>query len=127
MITIIAIHNTDDKTAIADFFKSIVAQYSGEVPYEIISEDCECEIPNRVNEPSVDSKISITLPVNSLVLGNAWDKYIQHAIDNGIPRGGMGKTFPTWESCVIKWMGLTDRGHSGMFPELSVKLALATV
>lgn len=127
MITILAIHNTDDKTVIADFFKSINAQHSGTIPYEIISQDCDYEIPNRASEPSPESKITITLPTNSLVLGNSWDKYIQYALDNGLPKHHTGKIPPTWESCVVKWMNLTDRRHSGVFFEVSVKLALATV
>lgn len=126
MITIITVKNTDDKAAIADFFKSISAQHSGEFAYEVISQNYECEIPNRVNKPNADSKISITLPVNCVVLGNSWDKYIGYALENGIPQGGVGKTPPTWESCVIRWMNLMDRGHSGLFPELSVTFPLVT-
>jgi len=98
-----------------EFFKSLKAHHSGEVPYQVFAPD----------DDTPDGDIFITLADDSIVLGSSWDKYIKHALENGLPQYGQGKNFvPTWEGYVQRRMGLeARRPPSGFFPDLQVTLA----
>lgn len=98
-----------------EFFKSLSYHHSGEVPYQIFSPE----------DDSKDGSIFITLPDDSLVLGHGWDKYIKHALENGLPQYGQGKNFvPTWEGYVQRRMGLQSRRPpEGVFEDLKVIVA----
>lgn len=98
-----------------EFFKSLVVHHSGEVPYQTFGHD----------EETHDGDIFITLADDCIILGHAWDKYIKHAFDNGLPQHGLGKNFvATWEGYVQRRMGLESRRPPmGIFPDLKVELA----
>ena len=98
-----------------EFFKSIAAQHSGEVSYQIFS--YEDETP--------DGDIFIEISDDCIVLGNSWDKYIKLAVEQGLPQHGLGKNFvPTWEGYVQRRMGLESRRPPfGYFPDLKVTIA----
>lgn len=123
MITITVVQVTDDAE---DFFKSLAYSHSGEFPYEVVSPAYEFEIANRVDKKSKESVIDIYLPNNCLVLGNSWDKYIDYALKNGLPKHHLGSGELTWEDYVIRRMGLMAKNQSGIYPELKVELPLAT-
>lgn len=122
MITITVVHVSDDKNIVDDFFKSLSASHSGNYPYEIISQDYDCEIKNRVGEKSDSSSLNIYLPNNCLVLGNSWDRYVDYAITNGLPKHYEGKGELTWRDYIIRRMALMDRNGSGLFPDVTVEL-----
>lgn len=96
-----------------EFFKSLSYSHSGEVPYQVFPSEGNCP----------DGDIFITLSDDCLVLGSHWDKYIKHALENGLPQGGFGKNFvPTWEGYIQKKMGLQTRtAPEGIFPDLRVE------
>lgn len=98
-----------------EFFKSLKAQHSGEVPYQVFTPEDE----------TPDGDIFITISDDCLVLCHSWDKYIKHALDNGLPQHGLGKNFvPTWEGCIQRRMGLESRRPPfGVFPDLKVTVA----
>jgi len=98
-----------------EFFRSLAYSHSGEVPYQIFNSEDDIK----------DGNIFINLPDDILVLGNSWDKYIKHAIENGLPQYGMGKNYvPNWNDYVQKKMGLQSRRPpEGIFPDLNVVLA----
>lgn len=98
-----------------EFFKSLSYSHSGEVPYQVFSPEDDCP----------DGDIYITIPDDCLVLANSWDKYIKHALDNGLPKYGLGKDFiPNWGNYVQAKMGLQSRRPpEGFFPDLKVSIA----
>lgn len=98
-----------------EFFKSLDYSASKENIYQTFP----------VDEDVKDGDIFITLPDDCIILGNSWDKYIVHAIENGLPKGGFGKDYaPNWEGYVQRRMGLqTRRPPEGLFPDLKVELA----
>src|SRR5690349_18366111 len=97
MITIKVIPVAKNLQENLDFHRSILAQVSDKNNYEVISPE---------DEPSENSRITISLPDNCLVLGKDWDKYIQHALDNDLPKYNDpdGKTIylTTWNRYVIR-------------------------
>ena len=115
LITIIVIPRAKTEQEREEFFKSLEYSHSKEVPYQVFSPEEHCP----------DGDIHITLPDDCLVLGNSWDKYIKHAIDNGLPQYGRGKNYvPNWENYVQAKMGLQSRRPpEGIFPDLKVTLA----
>lgn len=129
MITFTLIHRSKTKQEYDEFLKSLSYSNSGENSFEVISDQdskmFEDGNIHRVSEPSADSKIHITLSDDCLVLGNAWDKYIKHALDNGLPQYGVGRDYvPEWTGFVQRKMGLqTRRPPEGLFPDLKVILA----
>lgn len=98
-----------------EFFKSLKYQHSGEVPYQVLPAE----------DVALDGDIFITLADDCLVLGPSWDRYIKHALTNGLPQYGQGKNFaPTWEGYVQRRMALQSRRPpEGFFPDLQVDLA----
>ena len=124
MITIQVVDNAKDDIEREDFFKSLSYSHAADSDkYEVISNVKMFEDKiTFVDAPSSDTDIIITLPMACLVLGNAWNKYIRFALDEGLPQYGMGKDFkPTWEGYVQRRMGLqTRRPPEGYFPELRV-------
>lgn len=98
-----------------EFLKSLSYSHSGTVPYQVFSLEDYCP----------DGDIHINMPDDCLVLGNAWDKYIMYALENGLPQGGIGKNYiPSWEGYIQRRMGLqTRRPPEGLFPDLKVILA----
>lgn len=98
-----------------EFFKSLEYSHGKEVPYQVFP----------IEEDIKDGDIFITLPDDCLVLSNSWDKYIKHAMDNGLPKYGIGENFsPNWNDYVQRHMGLqTRRPPEGLFPDLKVVLA----
>lgn len=127
MITITLIQVARDQSYVDDFLRSLSYSNSGENPYEVVSEkDSGIFAQNniaRVTAPSEGSRVNITLPNNCIVLGNSWDKYIIHALDNGLPKGGVGRELVDWPGYVKMKMNLTSRDQSGVFPEMKVELA----
>lgn len=132
MITIKRIHRAKTEQEFEEFIKSLVYSNSGENPFEMINNSvvigASQEIIDKiswVDNPSADSWLTIDLPDDCLVLGNAWDKYIKHALDNGLPQYGRGKNYvPNWENYVQTKMGLQSRRPpEGIFPDLKVTLA----
>jgi hypothetical protein len=119
MITIKVVPVAKHETHRQDFYKSIDAQASDKDSYEVIS---------LGETPDPNSCISIYLPDDCLVLGNSWDKYVLHALDNGLPQGDPERPecWMTWRMYVIRRLGLTDRNHSGIYPDLKVELPVAT-
>lgn len=97
-----------------EFFKSLSYSHSGEVLYQVFSPEDDCP----------DGDIHITIPDDCVILGSHWDKYIKHALDNGLPKGGFGKNYtPNWENYVQAKMGLQSRRPpEGIFPDLKVTL-----
>lgn len=116
MITITAVPTGADPQ---DFYRSLSASHSGEHSYEVVSDSLYAK--HRVKEPSGDSRINIYLPDNCLVLGNSWDKYMMHALENGLPKYNLGKDRITWIDYVIRRFGLVDKTHVGLFPEIKVE------
>ena len=118
MITIKVVHVAKSEQETEEFFKSLSYSHSTENPFEIIKD-------GEDKNPSDDSVIEITLPDDCIVLGNAWDKYIMHAVNNGLPQYGRGKNYvPNWENYVQAKMGLqTRRPPEGIFPDLKVALS----
>lgn len=98
-----------------EFFKSLTYSYSGDVPYQIFGAE----------DNPTDGDIFITLADDCLVLGNAWDRYIKYALEEGLPQHGQGKNFvPTWKGYVQRRMALQSRRPpEGVFPDLKVTLA----
>lgn len=115
LITIIVVPRAKSEQEREEFFKSLAYSHSGEVPYQVFSPEDDC--------PGGD--IHITLPDDCIILGNSWDKYIKHALDNGLPQHGIGKDFvSTWEGLVQRRMALQSRRPPmGIFPDLKVTLA----
>lgn len=125
MITFTLVHKAKSEQEFEEFCKSLSYSNSGINNYEVISDK---ELPNninRVDSPSLDSLINVTIADDCLVLGNSWDKYIMHAIDNGLPQYGLGRDYtPTWEGYLQRRMGLhTRRPPEGIFPDLKVAVA----
>lgn len=116
MITIAVVSKAKTEQEREEFFKSLSYSHSGEFPYEI-SDDVKPE-----------TQIHITLSDDCLVLNNSWDKYIKHALDNGLPQYGLGQHFvPNWRDYVQSKMGLqTRRPPEGIFPDLAVELTKST-
>lgn len=98
-----------------EFFKSLLYSHTGDMDYQMFSAD----------ENITDGDIFITIPDDCVVLGNSWNKYIKHALENGLPQHGLGKNYvPNWENYVQSKMGLqTRRPPEGLFPDLKVVLA----
>lgn len=115
LITIIVIPKAKTEQEREEFFKSLKYSHAGEVPYQVFSPEADCP----------DGDIHITLPDDCLVLGNSWDKYIKHAIEEGLPQYGQGKNFvPTWDGYIQRRMGLQSRRPpEGIFPDLKVTIA----
>ena len=113
VITVVSRAKTEQERE--EFFKSLAYSHSGETQYMTFS-------PEDIL-PVYD--IHITLPDDCLVLNNSWDKYIKHALDNGLPQHGQGKNFvPTWEGYIQRRLGLqARRPPEGLFPDLKVTLA----
>lgn len=113
MITITVVNRAQSEQESEDFLKSLSYSHVGDPSYEVS------------DEPSSDSVIQIFLPNDCLVLGNAWNQYVQYAISNGLPQYGRGKNYvPNWENYVQSKMGLqTRRPPEGIFPDLKVVLA----
>jgi len=119
MITIKVVPVAEHQTHRDDFYKSIDSNASDPKSYEVI----------QLGESAgPDSRITIFLPDDCLVLGRQWDKYINYALDNGLPQGAPDtpEKWPTWRSHVIRRLGLVDRNHSGIYPDLKVELPVAT-
>lgn len=125
MITFTLINKAKNDRELEEFCKSISYSNSGEYEYEIISENKLPDNIKHVESESQGSVIHITLPDDCLVLGPSWDKYIMHALGNGLPQGGMGKNYtPSWEGYIQRRMGLhTRRPPEGLFPDLKVVVA----
>jgi hypothetical protein len=129
MITISLVHKEQSQQEFDEFLTSLSYSNSGENKYEVISEKDSPVFAEkgieRVSLSSPDSRIYIVLPTDCLVLCNSWDKYIVHALNDGLPQGGFGKNYvPSWEGYVQRRMGLTNRRPpEGLFPDLKVILA----
>lgn len=119
MIVIRQIPITDNPQEALDFHKSLAGNASDKQSYCVIGK--EDAIP-------ACAKIVIDLPDNCLVLGAGWDKYILYAVGNGLPRGDPDRpeTWVTWKSYIKRRLGLMDRRHSGIYPELLVQYPVAT-
>lgn len=113
MITITIVNRAKNEQEAEDFLKSLAYAHDGDPAYEV------------ADDPSSDSVIQIFVPNDCLILGNSWNKYVQHAIDNGLPQYGRGKNYvPNWENYVQAKMGLQSRRPpEGIFPDLKVVLA----
>lgn len=102
---------------VVDFFKSIKAHASSDDAYEILQDD---------QSPSSQSRIIITLPNNCIVLGRDWDKYIEYALTNELPKWKDSKTgawvYARWDDYVIRRMGLISRPDNGIFQGMSVEI-----
>lgn len=119
MITIKAVPVTEHRIHREDFYKSIDAQASDKDSYEIIS---------LGETPDIESRIIIYLPDDCIVMGNSWDKYVLHALDNGLPKGDLDRpdTWMTWPIYIKRRLNLVDRNGNGIFPDLKVELSIAT-
>lgn len=124
MITIKLHRVSENFYNIRDFFKSISSQASSKECYEIIKGDIFFgeniflydEFKDQINfsdEPSIRSKIEITLPDNCLVLHKDWDKYINYNLDNDRI---IDKNY------VKKRMSLVGKPDNGVFPGLSINI-----
>lgn len=98
----------------ADFEKSLGSNAANRDSFVVIEKD----------EPvPKGAELVISLPDNCLILSNSWDKYLIHTLEKGLPKGDPERphTWPRWEDVVKRRMGLTDRRHHGIFPELEVQ------
>lgn len=129
MITLTIVHKAKNQQEYEEFLKSLSFSHSEESEYEVIANQdstlFEEKNIRRVDKPSPNSSINITLPDDCLVLGSHWDKYIKYALDNGLPQHGYGKNFvPSWEGLIQHRLGLQSRRPpEGIFPDLKVELA----
>lgn len=101
---------------VLDFFRSVEAHASSKDTYEIIKDG---ELPHPM------SRIVITLPNNCVVLGRDWDRYIEYALNNELPkwRDKTGEWIHArWEDYVIRRMGLIARPDNGIFLGLLVEI-----
>lgn len=103
MIVIKCIRVSAQANDISDFLISLSSNASDRTNYTTVVG--KCPIP-------MEAKIVITLPDNCLVLHNSWDKYILHNLENN-------KLIDA--AFIKKRLGLVDRGHSGIFPEIKVE------
>ena len=119
MIVIRSIPTATNPQEALDFQKSLANNAHDKKNYCVIG-------PN--DAPPAHATIIISLPDNCLVLNNSWDKYILHALENGLPKGDPNRpeAWTTWPNYVKKRLGLVDRRHSGIFPELEVEYPIAT-
>ncbi len=118
MITIIPSSVTPHQSVISEFLKSLVGNASKEAQYEIVDTNIphECTVDffdtvNFTSIPSPESKISITLPNDCVVLGPSWDKYLEYAIEHG---GVIDAEF------IRKRMNLVHRRPGAIHPEIVI-------
>lgn len=114
LIVFVVVPRAKNEQEREEFFKSLKYSHSREVPYQSFAG----------NPANIEFDIKITLPDDCIVLGNSWDKYIKHALENGLPQYGKGRGFvPSWEGYVQGKMFLQSRRPpEGVFPDLKVEL-----
>lgn len=124
MITITMANCAKNEQERSEFLKSLSYSNSGDNKYEIIGNPVDgFEKIVFIDKPSPDSVINITLPDNCIVLGNSWDRYIMHAVNDGLPKYGLGRDYvPDWKNYIQAKMGLMSRDQSGIFPDLKVEI-----
>lgn len=95
------------------FLTSLSSHASDKENYELImsvNPDFADKI-NFVAIPNADSRVTIILPDNCLVLQKDWDKYILYMLDNDKPINDI---------FLKRRLGLVGRPDNGVFPGLAV-------